>query len=336
MKVAVFGSKSYDQQYLSEANQNFNHELTFIEAHLTAGTASLASGFDAVCAFVNDQLDSDCLQTLTNAGVKTIALRCAGFNNVNLTTADTLGMTVVRVPEYSPHGVAEHAVALILSLNRKIYKAYNRVREGNFLLEGLLGFNLNTKTVGVIGTGKIGSSFSQIMRGFGCTVLAYDPYPNQTLIDNGVEYTDFNSLLQKSDIISLHCPLTPNSHHLIDEQALALMKPNVMLINTSRGALIDTAAVIKSLKNGKVGNLGLDVYEEEADIFFEDVSNKILTDDIFARLLTFPNVLITGHQGFFTSDALSNIATTTLQNLTDVENKQDCTNKVTAAAIKSK
>jgi D-lactate dehydrogenase len=319
MRVAIFSAKSYDKRYFEQENRDFQHELVFFEANLNAVTAPLADGFTAVCAFVNDELDKECLERLSGCGVQSVALRCAGFNNVDLDTAALLGITVVRVPEYSPHGVAEHAVTLILALNRKIYRAYNRVRENNFLLEGLLGFNLYAKTVGVIGTGKIGSAFCKIMQGFGCTVVAYDPYPNEECQDRGVEYVDLESLFKCADIISLQCPLTPQTYHLIDEKAIASMKEGVMLINTSRGALIDTVAVIEGLKCGKIGHLGLDVYEEEGDLFFEDISEKILEDDVFARLLTFPNVLITGHQAFFTHEALANIANTTLKNLSQLE-----------------
>lgn len=335
MKVAVFGAKSYDKKFLSDGNQHFKHELVFLEPHLNSMTATLAAGFNAVCAFVNDELDKECLQQLSDCGVNTVALRCAGFNNVDLSAAASLGITIVRVPEYSPHGVAEHAVTLILALNRKICKAYNRVRENNFSLEGLLGFNLNTKTIGVIGTGKIGAAFCKIMQGFGCSVIAYDPYPNKSCIKEGIEYVDLDSLFSRSDIISLHCPLTPQTDYLIDDKAIAKMKNGVMLINTSRGGLIDTVAVIKNLKSGKIGYLGLDVYEEEGDLFFEDVSSKILDDDVFARLLTFPNVLITGHQAFFTSDALTNIANTTLQNLVDIEQGKACANVISAELKKA-
>lgn len=328
MKVAVFGAKSYDETFFTQVNQRFGHELTFLEPHLTEATAPLAAGYSAVCAFVNDQLDSDCLTALNNAGVRVVALRCAGFNNVDLAAASQLGITVVRVPEYSPHGVAEHAVALILGLNRKIYRVYNRVRENNFSLEGLLGFNLHGKAVGVIGTGRIGSAFCQIMLGFGCRVLAFDPAPDAELVARGVEYTDMKTLFSASDIISLHCPLTADTQHLINHAALMAMKPGVMLINTSRGALVDTAAVIQQLKTGHIGYLGLDVYEEEADLFFEDESGQILEDDQFARLLTFPNVLISGHQAFFTAEALDNIASTTLQNLTELEERRQCENEV--------
>lgn len=334
MKVAVFGTKPYDQQFLSRENKHFNHELSFIEASLNTTHAGLAAGFDAVCAFVNDNVDEPCLKLLADVGVKTIALRCAGFNNVDLHAAKALNIDVVRVPEYSPHGVAEHAVALIMTLNRKIHKAYNRVRDGNFLLEGLLGFNLNNKVVGVVGTGKIGQVFCQIMQGFGCKVLAFDPYPCESLVEKGVQYVSLDELLAQSDIVSLHCPLTPDTQHIINEKSLANMKDGVMLINTSRGALIDTAAVIDSLKSEKIGQLALDVYEEEGDLFFEDISDKIIADDVFARLITFPNVLITGHQAFFTSEALENIAQTTLQNLTDIEQGKVCPNSVSPALIK--
>ncbi|HBS42932.1 MAG TPA: hydroxyacid dehydrogenase [Oceanospirillales bacterium] len=329
MKVVFFGAKTYDRDSFERVNQGSDHELTFLEAHLNQASAALARGAEAVCAFVNDQLDRPCLQALHDQGVGTVALRCAGFNNVDLAAAQELGITVVRVPEYSPHGVAEHAVALILGLNRKIYRVYNRVRENNFSLEGLLGFNLNTRTVGVIGTGRIGSVFCRIMQGFGCRVLAYDPTVNTGLQLCGVEYTDLATLFRESDIISLHCPLNTATHHLVNEAAILSMKPGVMLINTSRGGLVDTQAVIQYLKTGHIGYLGLDVYEEEADLFFEDESGQILEDDQFARLLTFPNVLISGHQAFFTAEALENIATTTLQNLTDIEQSKTCPNQVT-------
>lgn len=335
MKVMVFGAKAYDKQYFVQENDRFGHELVFQEAHLDASTATLASGFDAVCAFVNDRLDEACLASLAQGGVHAVALRCAGFNNVDLAAAERLGLHVVRVPEYSPHGVAEHAVALILALNRKIPKAYSRVRESNFLLEGLLGFNLNAKTVGVVGTGKIGAVFCSIMRGFGCRVLAYDLYENPSCVQAGVTYVGLETLLAEADIISLHCPLTPQTYHLINDDALTAMKNGVMLINTSRGALIDTVAAIQHLKSGQIGYLGLDVYEEESDLFFEDVSDKILEDDIFARLLTFPNVLITGHQAFFTHEALQNIAQTTLENLAQLDATGACDNRVTTQVLQA-
>ena len=334
MKVAVFGAKSYDQEYLTQENKHFAHELVFFDAHLSVVTAPLAEGFSAVCVFVNDTVDADCLSKLAEVGIKTVALRCAGFNNVDLEAADSLGISVVRVPEYSPHGVAEHAVALLLSLNRQTYRAYNRVRESNFSLEGLLGFNVNTKTVGVIGTGKIGAAFCSIMKGFGCQVLAYDMYPNEACIKQGVEYVELDTLLKQSDIISLHCPLTPETEHLIDDETVSVMKKGVMIINTSRGGLIDTVSAIQHLKSGQIGYLGLDVYEEEGDIFFEDVSDKVLEDDVFARLLTFPNVLVTGHQAFFTREALESIANVTLQNLKDIDDGEACANTVPVSVIK--
>ncbi len=326
MKIAVFATKSYDRMFFERENQAYHFELEFFQAGLDSVTASLAIGFDAVCVFVNDELDADCLAKLAAGGTRIVALRCAGFNNVDLQAAAGHGLSVVRVPAYSPYGVAEHAVALILGLNRKTHKAYNRVRERNFALEGLLGFNLHSKTVGVIGTGKIGEVFCRIMQGFGCRVLAMDPCPNKACLASGVEYVGFEPLLEKSDILSIHCPLTPETFHLIGGEAVERMKQGVMLINTSRGAIIDTVAVIKGLKSRKIGYLGLDVYEEEADLFFEDISDKILEDDVFARLLTFPNVLITGHQAFFTSEALENIASTTFANIACLEKGVACPN----------
>lgn len=318
MKTAIFSTKSYDETFMSLANQDYGHELVYFESRLTADTAKLATGFPAVCVFVNDQLNAEVLQILHENGTRLIALRSAGFNHVDLAAAERLGLTIVRVPAYSPYAVAEHALALIQGLNRKLYRAYNRVREGNFSLEGLLGFDLHAKTVGVIGTGKIGMIFANIMDSLGCNVLLYDPYPNQTLANN-MRYVSLAELYAESDIISLHCPLTPETHHMINHQVLAQMKNGVMLINTSRGKLVDTKAVISALKSGKIGNLGLDVYEEEGDLFFDDLSNQVIHDDVFMRLLTFPNVLITGHQGFFTKEALTNIAQITLANITSYE-----------------
>ena len=313
MRVAVFNTKPYDQRFLERANTHFNHELLFLEPHLNVRTARLAEGCEAVCTFVNDALDAATLEVLSKLGVRLVALRCAGFNQVDLRAAANLGITVVRVPAYSPYAVAEHAVALILTLNRNIHRAYNRVREGNFELEGLLGFDLHEKTVGVIGTGKIGAIFAGIMLGFGTRVLAHDPFPNNDL---KVEYVGLESLLAQSDVISLHCPLSPQTHHLIGASSLKHLKHGAMLVNTSRGALIDTPAAIDALKTGRIGALALDVYEEEGDLFFENLSNQMIQDDVFSRLLTFPNVLITGHQAFFTNEALENIARTTLENIT--------------------
>ncbi len=319
MRIAVFSTKPYDRQVLEQANGRHGHELVFFETRLTHQTARLATGFDAVCPFVNDVLDATVLQVLAPGGVRLLTLRSAGFNHVDLREAHRLGMTVARVPAYSPHAVAEHAVGLILTLNRKLHRAHARVREGNFALGGLLGFDLMGKTVGVIGTGRIGVVFCRILTGFGCCVLAHDSHESDEVKTLGVRYVSRLELLAASDIVALHLPLTPATHHLIDATAIAQMKAGAMLINTSRGALIDTRAVIAGLKSGKLSALGLDVYEEEADLFFEDLSDTVIQDDVFARLLTFPNVLITGHQGFFTKEALAHIAETTLQNATSFE-----------------
>lgn len=310
MRVAVFSTKPYDQRSLEAANTG--HELSFFKAGLDASTASLAGGHDVVCAFVNDTLDEEVLERLAGVDVGLVALRSAGFNHVDLEAAARLGITVSRVPAYSPHAVAEHTVGLILALNRKIHRAHARVREGNLALEGLLGFDLRERTVGIVGTGKIGLVVAEILGGFGCELLGYDPFPNP---EAPLEYTDLDSLYARSDVITLHTPLTPETYHLIDHDALAKMRPGVMIINTSRGALIDTAAAIDALKAGTVGYLGLDVYEEEGDLFFEDLSDRVIQDDVFSRLLTFPNVLITGHQAFFTEEALAAIAETTIANI---------------------
>ena len=331
MRVAVFSTKPYDEQFLRDANEGVGHELRFFEPRLTLETAPLAFGADAVCAFVNDDVCAEVLQALSDAGVRLVALRSAGYNHVDLDAAGRLGLVVARVPGYSPDAVAEHCVGLILALNRKIHRAYNRVREGNFALTGLLGFDLRGKTVGVIGTGQIGARFAEIMLGFGCEVLASDPFPSEECRTLGVTYLDLEEVLVRSDIVSLHCPLTPGTHHLIDHDRLGRMRHGVMLINTSRGALIDTNAVIEALKSGRIGHLGLDVYEEEADLFFEDLSDQVLHDDVFSRLLTFPNVLITGHQAFFTIEALRNIAGTTIDNLTAFERDEELVNRVTPA-----
>ncbi len=333
MRVAVFSTKVYDRRSLEDINKNFQHELRYFDAHLNADTVALAKGYPAVCVFVNDVLDQVVLEKLSEGGTRVIALRCAGFNNVDLATATRLGLEVVRVPAYSPYAVAEHAMALILALNRQIHRAHNRVRENNFSLEGLLGFDLNGSVVGVVGTGKIGTIFAKIIQGFGCQVLAYDCYQNQTCLDLGIEYTSLDHLFEKSDIISLHCPLTPETYHLIGEVAIAKMKKGVMIINTSRGALVDAQALIEGLKSEQIGFLGLDVYEEEGDLFFEDLSGKVLQDDVFARLMTFPNVLVTGHQAFFTKNALENIATTTLENIKNIEDGLVCLNRVNVTSL---
>ncbi len=319
MLVAVYSSKPYDEEHLLAANTRHGHELRFFRTHLDEQTATLAEGARAVCVFVNDQLTQPVLRRLRELGVRLIALRCAGFNNVDVAAAASLGLTVARVPAYSPDAVAEHAVGLILSLNRKLHRAYARVREGNFSLDGLCGFDVRGKVVGIVGTGTIGVCFARIMAGFGCRLLAFDPKPNPDCIALGAEYVSLSELLAHSDIISLHCPLLPATRHIIDERALAAMKPGAMLINTGRGGLVDTAALIRALKSRHLGCLGLDVYEEEESLFFDDHSSDIIDDDVFARLLTFPNVLITAHQGFLTNEALDNISRTTLSNITNFE-----------------
>lgn len=333
MKIALFSSKSYDNEYFTRAGQEFPHKITHFETRLRPGTAYLAKGHDAVCVFVNDVVDKECIDILKELDIKAIALRCAGFNNVDLEAAAASGIKVVRVPAYSPESVAEHALALILTLNRKTHKSYNRVREGNFSLERLTGFNLHGKTVGVIGTGKIGEAFARIMLGMGCRVLAFDTYPSEALSKSGVIYVENEMLLKDSDIISLHCPLTPETTYMINKQSLALMKQGVMLINTSRGALLNTNHVIKALKKGKVGYLGIDVYEQEEKLFFRDRSEEILQDDQIVRLMTFPNVLITAHQAFFTKEALEQIATTTLRNLLELEQGIALSNEVKTEII---
>lgn len=329
MKVAVFSTREYDRQFLEVANYDHEHELVFFEVQLNRNTASLANRYPAVCIFVNDVADAATLEILASHGTSLIALRSTGFNHVDLKAAARLGMQVVRVPAYSPYAVAEHVVAMIQTLNRKTHRAYNRVREGNFSLEGLLGFDLHGRTIGVVGTGKIGQIFAQIMNGFGCQVLGYDLFKKPAFEAVG-QYVDLPELLSQSDIISLHCPLTPETYHLINPKAIEQMKPGAMLINTSRGGLVDTEAAIKGLKSKKIGALGLDVYEQESDLFFEDLSNEIIQDDLFERLTTFPNVLITAHQAFFTKEALENIAETTMQNISDFENDQPLKNEVKA------
>lgn len=329
MKVAFFSTKSYDRQSFEAVNASYHQDLTFFDTQLNRNSAILAADFPAVCMFVNDIADAATLEILANHGTRLLALRSAGFNTVDLKRAAELGITVVRVPAYSPYAVAEHTVALILTLNRKLYRAYNRVRDDNFSLEGLLGFDLYGCTVGVIGTGKIGMVFAQIMQGFGCSLLGYDAYPNDEFkaIANA-RYVPLPELLAHSDIISLHCPLLPETHHLIRAGTIAQMKPGVMLINTSRGALLDTPAVIQGIKSGQIGYLGIDVYEQEDGLFFQDLSDTVILDDTFQLLQSFPNVVITAHQAFFTRNALENIATTTLTNITDFEQGQPLKNQV--------
>lgn len=336
MRVAFFSTKPYDEHFFKAANRGHGHELRFLESRLSVQTAQLARGAVVVCAFVNDELSAAVLDRLAQQEVRLIALRSAGYNNVDLDAAQELGMTVVRVPAYSPHSVAEHTVGLMLTLNRKLHRAYNRVREGNFALDGLLGFELHSRTVGIVGTGKIGFNVAKILLGFGCKVIAYDPYPNEAARDAGVEYVPLDELFRQSDIITLHSPLTKETYHMINAHTINMMKPNVMIINTSRGGLIDTPVVIEALKSGRIGSLGLDVYEEESELFFQDLSSQLIQDDVFARLLTLPNVVITGHQAFFTQEALENIAETTLANISAFARGERSGNEVvlTGAAVR--
>jgi len=330
MNIAFFTTKSYDRTHFESDEADSLHNITFFEDALNLQTATLVSGYDAVCIFVNNPMDEPLIAKIAELGVEVIALRSAGFNHVDLKACKKHGITVYRVPAYSPEAVAEHTVALILTLNRKTHKAYNRVRENNYSLEGLAGFNLHSKTVGVIGTGTIGTAFCKIMTGFGCKVLAFDPNEKEEVKLMGGTYVDFDNLVKTSDIISLHCPLIPQTRHMIDRESIEKMKDGVMLINTSRGALIDTPAVIAGLKQKKVSFFGIDVYEQEDNLFFKDLSSEVIQDDDIARLMTFPNVLITGHQAFLTDEALQQITETTLQNLTAHEQGKPVDNEVTA------
>ncbi len=333
MKIAVFSAKSYDKEYLMQANQKFSYELEFFEGQLTPKTAGLTAGFQAVCAFVNDQINNETLEALAKYNIRLIALRCAGFNNVDLENAKRLNITVLRVPAYSPHAVAEHAVALILTLSRKTHKAYNRVREANFSLDRLVGMNIYGKTVGVFGTGKIGQVFAGLMKGFGCEVIAYDPYPNKNLEEDGIKYVSSSELFRRSDILSLHCPLTPETYQIVNNTTLSLMKKGAMLINTSRGKLINTSDVITFLRNKQLGYLGIDVYAEEEKLFFRDLSERIIDDEIIMQLMTFPNVLITAHQAFLTQEALTEIALTTMENIHTFEKGLKSQNEVSVEYI---
>jgi D-lactate dehydrogenase len=338
MKVAVFSCKPYDKRTLSTHADNSSIieratdgtvlSMSYFESRLSMETISLVKGFDAVSCFVNDDVNAEVIHCLKQQGVNTIALRCAGFNNVDLEAAKKEGIKVFHVPDYSPTSVAEHAVALIMTLNRKTHRAYHRVKEGNFALEGLLGFNLEGRTVGCIGTGRIGAAFCRIMKGFGCKVICYDLYPSQALIDLGCQYVSLDELYQQSDIISLHCPLNESTHHLIDKDSLQKMKDGVMIINTSRGALVHAQEAIDALYSKKIGYLGLDVYEQENKIFFEDMSSHIIQDSVFQLMLTFPNVVVTGHQGYFTDEALNHIAETTIDNLLHNQNEESYTRQL--------
>jgi D-lactate dehydrogenase len=319
MNIALFSAQPYDHEYFDASNKQHSYQLTYFETALNASTTNLTVGFDAVCVFVNDKVDAATIEKLAKNGIKLIALRSAGFNNVDLKAAAANNIKVVRVPAYSPHAVAEHALALILTLNRKTHKAYNRVRESNFSLDRLVGFDLFHKTVGIVGTGQIGLVFCKIMQGLGCKVIAYDIRKSPQIEALGIPYVSFDDMLAQSDIISLHCPLTPDNYHLFDQKVFAKIKKGAMLINTSRGALINTVDAIEALKNEQLGYLGIDVYEQESELFFKDLSESIIQDDLIFRLMSFPNVLITAHQGFFTHEALVEIAATTLQNVQDFE-----------------
>lgn len=329
MKLAVYSTKQYDRKYLEQVNESYGFELEYFDFLLTARTAKTAAGCDGVCIFVNDDGGREVLEELASLGVKYIALRCAGFNNVDLEAAKTLGLKVVRVPAYSPEAVAEHAVGMMMTLNRRIHRAYQRTRDANFSLEGLIGFNMHGRTAGIIGTGKIGLATLRILKGFGMRLLAFDPYPNPQALELGATYVDIKTLFRESDVISLHCPLTPENNHLLNMAAFQQMKDGVMIINTSRGGLIDSQAAIDALKMQKIGSLGMDVYENERDLFFEDKSNDVIQDDIFRRLSACHNVLFTGHQAFLTAEALTSIAATTLQNLQQLEKGELCDNELT-------
>jgi D-lactate dehydrogenase len=335
MRVAMFSTKPYDRRSFEEASGSHGLDFAWLEPRLSAETAPLAVGFEAVCLFVNDDANAEVLATLAAGGTRLIALRCAGFNNVDLAAAEARGIAVVRVPAYSPHAVAEFTVGLLLALVRRIHRAYTRTRESNFALDGLLGFDLHGRTVGVIGTGRIGAIVARILSaGFGCRVLAHDIADDPALASFGVRYAPVAEILGTADIVTLHCPLTPQTHHLVNAESLARMTPGAIVVNTSRGALIDTEAAIEALKSGQLGGLAIDVYEQEADLFFEDLSNEIIQDDTLQRLMMFPNVLVTGHQAFFTREALGAIAATTLANIADFAAGRPLANAVRAAAVR--
>ncbi|MCP3720930.1 MULTISPECIES: 2-hydroxyacid dehydrogenase [Paraburkholderia] len=328
MKVAVFSSTRYERQYLDKANKAAGHELHYYDVSLDLDSVGLAAGYGAVCIFVNDRANAQVLEALHKGGTRLLALRCTGFNNVDLEAAARLGMKAVRVVNYSPNSVAEHAVALLLAINRKVHRAYNRTRDSNFSLDGLTGFDLCGKTVAVVGTGKIGCVFAQIMLGFGCKVIGFDPSPSAQFEALGLAYAKTGEIGERADVISLHCPLTPATHHIINSEALKRAKRGAILINTSRGGLIDTEAAIEALKTGQLGGLGIDVYEQEADLFFRDLSSEIITDDVFQRLVSFPNVIVTGHQAYLTREALTTICETTVESIAAFEKNRVLENEV--------
>lgn len=327
IKIAFFDTKDYDQEFFNEYNKNYNYEITYFESKLNSETAPLAKGFDVVCIFVNDTADKKTLDLLNEYGVKVLALRCAGFNNVDLEHVGNI--KVVRVPQYSPYAVAEHATALLLNINRKIYKSYQRVKKYNFSLDGLLGFDIHGKTIGVVGTGRIGKVFIQIMKGFGTKIIAYDLFKDEKFAkENDFEYVSFDELCEKSDIISLHCPLTPETTNIINKNAIDKMKKGVIIINCSRGQLINTDDLITELSTGKIGGVGLDVYDKEGDYFLKDMSNSYQRDKNLSLLISMPNVIVTSHQAFFTSEALNKISSDTCQNIYDIIEKGECINEV--------
>jgi len=328
MKIGFFSAKHYDIEHFDRTNEAFGAEIEYFDYRLCMKSVKLAHGFEAICAFVNDSLCEEVLVELAKNGTKIIAMRCAGFNNVDLDAAKRLGIRVVNVPAYSPESVAEHTIALMLTLNRKVHKAYQRTRDANFSLEGLVGFNMHNRTVGVIGTGKIGLATIKVLQGFGCKVLAHDPFPNQAVIDLGVDYVSLDEIYPNCDIISLHCPLTPDNHHLLCKESFEKMKPGVMVINTSRGGLLNAFDAMEALKSGQLGSLGLDVYENEKELFFEDKSNEIIQDDVFRRLSACHNVIFTGHQAFLTHEALSSIAYTSLMNVEQLVKGEACPNEL--------
>ncbi len=331
MKTAVFSTRRYDQTLLTSANTGNRHELRFLQDRLTLATVALAEGCEAVCVFVNDTVDAAVLAALAAQGTRLVATRSTGFNHIDAVAAEKLGIAVVRVTDYSPYSVAEFAVGLLLAVNRKIARASTRTRDGNFELDGLMGFDLHGKTVGVVGTGKIGLIFAQIMRGFGCTVVGHDPYPTPAFETLGGRYLPVADLLACCDVVSLHCPLMAANHHIVDAAALAGVKRGCILVNTSRGGLIDTEAAVQALKTGQLGGLAIDVYEQEASLFFQDLSSTIITDDLIQRLVSFPNVIVTGHQAFFTQEAIGQIMATTIESISAFEDGAPLSNRVPMA-----